>query len=870
MRTRPTRRFSLKLSVLRITIPAALSVLLFAATIFLYILPFIEDRLMDQKRELTRQLAEVALDTLRFYDGQVRSGALPLERGQSLAIQQTRELRYGPEGKDYFWINDLTPAMIMHPYRSGLEGRDISGLMDPNGKRLFEAFVRKAREQGSGYVDYMWQWKDDPSRIVPKVSYVKLFEPWGWIVGTGLYVEDVHTEIARITRGLVVVCSAILGITLFLSAYIIRQGRRIDRERSSAWNALQASEGRFRQINRELESGLSEVFEGLRLISAGDPLVRISETSAVPLISRLKGEVNKTAANISEIVELSHEFAIGLAEHFHVLKLVSEGDLEARVTGSGRVDLLESLKNVTNQMIESVAREVAERRQVEDALRQSEQRFREMARLLPTAICEMGPDFNISYMNDVGLDMLGYSRGDLEKGIDGARIFQGEDLEELMSRAVNSPSSGMTKGLECKLSGKGDVSVVALVHAGRMSGRADSRGIRLSLTDITERKRLEVQLQLSQKMEAVGTLAGGIAHNFNNLLMGIQGYASLMLLSMDANHPHYAKLKGIEKQVRSGSRLTNQLLGYAREGKFEVRPASLNHLVRETSDTLSLTRKDIRIQFDLDPDLSLIRADQGQIEQVLLNLYVNAADAMPEGGVLLLRTRNSSHEEMKGKRYNVAPGNYARLTVTDTGRGMDPRTMERIFEPFFTTKGLSRGTGLGLASVYGIVKAHGGYIDVESAQGEGTRFDLFFPAVVPRKETKSGTDEQIDIPLRGEGETILVVDDEETVLEVASEILRRMDYRVLKARSGKEALSLLRKNPDLIKVVLLDLIMPDMGGGETFDRIREIDPSLKVLLSSGYCLDGQASEILARGCDGFIQKPYLAAELSAKLRALLS
>jgi len=870
MRKRLTRPFSQKFSLLRITVPAVLSVLLFAATIFTYILPFIEDHLMDQKRALSRQLAQVALDTLRFYEARARSGDLSLDRAQAMAIEQTRSFRYGPEGKDYFWINDLTPVMIMHPYRSDLEGRDISGLADPDGKRLFEAFVRTAREKGAGYVDYQWQWKDDPSRIVPKVSYVALFEPWGWVVGTGLYTEDVHTEIARITGGLVVVCSAILAITLFLSAYIIRQGRRIDRERSSAWKALQASEGRFRRINQELESGLSEVFHGLRMIAAGDPSGRISESSDVPLISRLKAEVNKTAANISEIVDLSHEFAIGLAEHFHVLKQVSEGDLQARVAGSGRVELLESLKNVTNQMIESVDREVSERGQVEDALRRSELRFREMARLLPTAIWEMGPDMTISYMNDTGLDMLGYSRADLDKGIDGTRIFQRDDLEELMSRAATSSSTAMSKGLECKLSGKGETSVVALVHAGRMSWEADSRDIRLSVTDITERKRLEVQLQLSQKMEAIGTLAGGIAHNFNNLLMGIQGYVSLMLLGTDSEHPHYAKLKSIEKQVRSGSRLTNQLLGYAREGKFEVRSASLNRLVKETSDTLSLTRKDIRIQFDLHPDLAPIRADQGQIEQVLLNLYVNAADAMPEGGALTLRTRNTTHEKMKGKRYQVAPGAYARLTVRDSGRGMDPHTMDRIFEPFFTTKGLSKGTGLGLASVYGIVKAHGGYIDVDSVRGQGTSFDLFFPAVPACEEAENGTLDSIDIPTRGLGETVLIVDDEETVLEVAAEILRRMNYDVLRARSGKEALTLLRNNPDRIRAVLLDLVMPDMGGGETFDRIREIAPSVKVLLSSGYCLDGQASEILARGCDGFIQKPYQAAALSARLRALLS
>ena len=857
-----------RFSVLRIAIPTVLCVLLFAMTVFTYVLPFFENRLIDQKRGLSRQLAQVVLETIRSHELRARQGEISLEEAQRSAVELIRTFRYGPEGKDYFWINDLGPTMIMHPYRKDLEGKDISNVRDPSGKRLFVEFVREVERHGSGYVDYMWQWKDDPSRIVPKISYVHLFEPWGWIVGTGIYVEDVRSEISRMTRGMVVVCSGIVVLTLLLSLYIIRQGNRIEKEKDRAWEALQESEVRYRHINQELESGLSEVFEGLRLISAGDPSVRISESSEIALISRLKSKVNQTAANISEIVDLSHEFAIGLAEHFHVLKTVSDGDLNARVTGTSRVELLESLKTVTNQMIESVSREVGERRQAEEALRLSEHRFREMAKLLPTAICEMGPDRKITYMNDMGLDMLGYSQTELEAGINGEIIFQKEDLEALLKSIDNPASPSVVQGIECRLMKKSGTNILALAHASRMPLDAGNTGIRLSLTDITGRKRLEAQLQQSQKMEAIGTLAGGIAHNFNNLLMGIQGYVSLMLLGMDSTHPHHAKLKSIEKQIRSGSRLTNQLLGYAREGKFEVKPVNLNRVLKETSDTLAMTRRDLRIHLELDHDLLLIRADQGQIEQVLLNLYVNAADAMPGGGDLYLHTQNTTHRDITGKRYEVKPGDYVFLTVRDTGRGMDRHTLDRIFEPFFTTKGLSKGTGLGLASVYGIVKAHGGYIDVDSEEGAGTSFEIYLPSADAEESPEDATEHSESL-LRGSGETVLIVDDEETVLEVGAEILRSLGYTVFTARSGEEAVSLLQEHKDRIQVVLLDMIMPDMGGGETFDRLKEIKPSIKVLLSSGYSLDGQASVILARGCDGFIQKPYYPSELASKLRALL-
>ena len=213
-------------------------------------------------------------------------------------------------------------------------------------------------------------------------------------------------------------------------------------------------------------------------------------------------------------------------------------------------------------------------------------------------------------------------------------------------------------------------------------------------------------------MEALGTLAGGIAHNFNNLLMIIQGNTSLMLLETDPDHPHYDQLTSIEHAVQSGSKMTKQLLGYARGGRYEVKPLSINHLIEETSATFSMTKRDIIIHHELAKDLSGVYADQAQIEQVLLNIYVNAAEAMPHGGELFITTKTVAHTEVTGKPYTVKPGTYILLTIRDIGIGMDTATQAKVFDPFFTTKEFSRGTGLGLASVYGIIKAHGGYIDV--------------------------------------------------------------------------------------------------------------------------------------------------------------
>ena len=386
-----------------------------------------------------------------------------------------------------------------------------------------------------------------------------------------------------------------------------------------------------------------------------------------------------------------------------------------------------------------------------------------------------------------------------------------------------------------------------------------------SLKDITQSKRLEAQLQQAQKMEAIGTLAGGIAHDFNNLLTGIQGNVSLMLLDKDDTHPDYERLRNIEKQVQGGARLTSHLLGYARKGRYEVKPLSLNELVEETSHTFGRTQKAITIHQELAEDLFAIEADPGQIEQVLWNVYVNAADAMPRGGNLFLKTTNATHKDMKGKLYKPKPGNYVLLTVTDTGMGMGKKTMERVFDPFFTTKEMGRGTGLGLASAYGIIKAHGGYIDVDSMKEQGATFSIYLPASERKAHKAVKTAERF---IRGT-ETVLLVDDEDVVLKVGQELLEAMGYQVLTAKDGKEAVKVFRKNRDKIDIVILDVVMPNMGGGEAYDRMKEIDSDIKVVLSSGFSIDGEASEILERGCDAFIQKPFNMGGLSGRIREVL-
>jgi two-component system cell cycle sensor histidine kinase/response regulator CckA len=383
--------------------------------------------------------------------------------------------------------------------------------------------------------------------------------------------------------------------------------------------------------------------------------------------------------------------------------------------------------------------------------------------------------------------------------------------------------------------------------------------------DVSHEVRLETQLRQAQKMEAIGTLAGGIAHDFNNLLMGIQGNISLSLLDVDTESPLTKNLKKIEQYVQNGVDLTKQLLGFARGGKYEISLLDLNDLLREQNLMFSRTNKDIVFENEANPDLWSVEADRGQIEQVLMNLYLNAIQAMPGGGTVTTRTENVIIDQDQYSPYFVRAGRYIRITIDDTGVGIDEKIQQRIFDPFFTTKEMGRGTGLGLASVYGIVKNHEGFINVYSKKGQGARFEINLPA---SGKVVSSKEKAIEEFVKGK-ETVLLVDDEDMIIDVAQRMLNKLGYKVFTARDGREAVDVFRKHKDEIDVIVLDMIMPKMSGGEAFDRIKEIKPEIKVLLSSGYSINGQASEILNRGCNGFIQKPFNLQNLSKNLRAIL-
>jgi CheY-like chemotaxis protein len=339
-----------------------------------------------------------------------------------------------------------------------------------------------------------------------------------------------------------------------------------------------------------------------------------------------------------------------------------------------------------------------------------------------------------------------------------------------------------------------------------------------------------------------------------------------MLLHTESHHPHFGHIAGIEDMVHRGADLTRQLLGFARGGKYEVKPTDVNELIEKSCEMFSRTKKEIQIHKKYEQAIWPVEVDQAQIEQVLLNLYVNAWQAMLHGGDLFIKTSNVVLDEKYTMPFGVKAGTYVKISVTDTGIGMDKATQQRIFDPFFTTKEMARGTGLGLSSAYGIIKNHGGIINVYSEKGKGSTFNIYLAAST--NEVTSKEERFAEEMVKGT-ETILLVDDEKEILDVGEEMLEAMGYSVLVARSGKEAVEVYKNRKDEIDLVILDMIMPGIGGSETYDRIKQENPKVKALLSSGYSIDGQASEILEKGCDGFVQKPFTMIKLSGKIREVL-
>jgi PAS domain S-box-containing protein len=500
-------------------------------------------------------------------------------------------------------------------------------------------------------------------------------------------------------------------------------------------------------------------------------------------------------------------------------------------------------------------------------LEDSERKYREIVENVNEGIWILDRNGTIQFSNCHLEEMLGY-----ENLVDHSVYSLVDDEgKKILLRVLMENMKGRTAKEEIVLQRKSGDPVSVLISSVPIMSDDQYSGCLAMLTDLTEKKRIENRLLQAQKLESIGTMAGGIAHDFNNILTGILGYINLLKLKTggESDIGRYADI--IERSSLRAADLVTKLLAFSRDSRPERSLASaVNEIVQETLELMkSSLPENIETEFSLQEDLPLIKCDPTQVQQAILNICLNALDAMPDGGCLLVATSEVGYKEVRARcpDFIAYPGRYVCISISDTGIGIEPEVMDRIFDPFFTTKEVGKGSGLGLAMAYGIVKNSEGFIHVKSENGQGTTFELFFPVTESVPELAK---EPIKNQALAGSETILVVDDEEITRDLTLEILSVYGYKVLLAQDGLEAIHVYKAFEHTIDLVLLDMIMPRMGGKEAYEKLKEINPDIKVLFCSGHGSDHQVCEELRESDLPYLSKPFTIDELVRKVRQVLN
>ncbi|MBN2223181.1 MAG: PAS domain S-box protein [Deltaproteobacteria bacterium] len=520
----------------------------------------------------------------------------------------------------------------------------------------------------------------------------------------------------------------------------------------------------------------------------------------------------------------------------------------------------------TKQTVAAIL-DITDRKRSENALRESEEKLRNLFDTSKDVIFLSTITGWFYEINRAGEDLFGYTREELLM-LDTQDVYKHVTDRQILHEAIER--LGFVKDWDVTFKRKDgtliDCMVTATLRKDREGNIIGYQGI---IKDISERKRLEEQLISAKKMEAIGTLAGGMAHNFNNILVGIMGYSELLLRKKEPGNPDYKALSIIHEGTVSASKLTKELLSMARGGDYNLVRVNLNDLIERFLPLVTgVMDKQIQLKTYLSDDLPSVKGDMSQIQQCLLNLCINARDAMPGGGNLVIETYHQYlGEDFVRAHLGSRAGDYAVISVADTGEGITEENKPHIFEPFFSTKDHKRGTGLGLSTVWGTMKSHNGLITVYSEPNEGTTFKLYFPAVSGKPYQPSLVE---DGQAAGDSGTILLIDDEPIVRETWSDALTERGFRVIVAEDGVQGLDVFRNEKDSIDLVILDFIMPRMGGGEAYRKLKELKPDVKVLISSGYGINGEVADSIGQGAAGFIQKPCQISGLIEKVDELIN
>ncbi len=865
----------------RILFPAFLTVFLFVVSEFLVYLPAYRSSIMDQKRQGVQSLVETAIGVLEHFHSLEKTNVLSKEEAQKSAAKVLKSLRYGKEEKDYFWINDTTPRMIMHPYRQEMDGEDLSKYQDLNGNRLFVDSVRVTQGEKGGFIDYSWQWKDDSSRVVPKVSYVKRFEPWQWIVGSGIYVEDVQKEVDRITKTILAISTIILILIASLSLLLIFLGIDAEQKKDQAEVARLKMEEKFRRI----------------VENASDIIFTLNEDGRFEFISKTWSEI--LGHSLEQVIgkpykDFIHEEDLPLcAKSFE--KVVIGGEKQhskefrfISVDKAVRWFVCSAsplAKDGGERHFLGIARDVTSTRETEVALRESERKYRLLADnatdiiwttdlhggytfISPAIESALGfrfqtgltctdlltPESNALFMKTVEEKLAEDSRTPIEQRRNEPMVLE---LEAIKSDGSHCWFEVTSRLLRNELNGE----PIGLIGV--------SRDIFERRQIMAEREKLQVQVARSQKMDALGTLAGGIAHDFNNILAIILGNIEMARTDLPSDSEVHEELEQVYLASMRAKDLVGQILAFSRWSELKKQPVSMQLILREALKMLRASLPStISMERRIPKETIQVLADPTQIHQVLINLCTNAAHAMKEkGGTLTVALKEVALEQEHVKDCgNIVPGPYALVEISDTGVGISSDIQDRIFDPYFTTKQKGEGTGLGLSVVHGILKSYGGFIKLQSEVGKGTTFSIYFPETSKSEVSINVQDESIE---KG-SERIIFVDDEVGLVNMADRMLRRLGYDVYSFSDSVVALDYFMMNPENIDLVITDQTMPNLKGDELIRRIRKKNPKIPVIMCSGYTENLGSDELKELHINGILKKPITIHELSNAIRTVLN
>ena len=846
--------------ILNTVLPAILTVILFVLVNFIIIRPTLNNTILSHKKETLARLTDSTWNVMMHYHHMEQEGKLSKDEAQKRAIEHINYMRYDKDNQGYFYIFDSKYICKAHPFRPELINKNLSKMHDASGKYFIIEFVKIAKTKGSGYITYLWPSYSDPNRIIEKLSYVRKFEPWDWIIGSGIYIEDVKETVDKLTNNFLIISTIILLIITFLSAVIILHGLGTEKKRWKAEQGLKERENQFRQIVEKCPFPVFITSITGKYIYANPKLTEV---------------FGYTKEDIPSIEDFFHN-SFPEKEYFNYAKSCWETDIKTLQTDPDQIlsrTLNATTKNknirtvifrllmINTKTIYLFAEDITDRKIAEDKLIEERQQLISIfdSINLPIYVCDK-ETFRLIYVNESFKNYWGDKVGDICHEVLENQNIPCDHCVILNKHGYDNRNFGQFVEFQNKRTGR-------FFHVMSTSFTwSDGKEVLCNLAiDITENKKLEEELLKVKKLESIGTLAGGIAHDFNNLLTSILGNLSIAILHTKANKKVNNALVQAEKATTIATSLSHQLLTFSKGGSPVKTTIRINDLIKHCAK-FAVKGSNINYNFQLDENLHPVEIDSGQIQQVVNNLLRNAIEAMPDGGNIKIVSSNQ-YIAKENKSLPLETGHYIKIEIHDEGTGINTDICDNIFDPFFTTK--KNSSGLGLTTSYAIIKKHNGHINFKSIPTQGTVLTLYLPAS-PDKEIKE--EQQTVVPAKGKG-SILVIDDDLMILNVCKDLLKDLGYTPVTAKNTKEAIdfytqSITDNNP--FDAVIIDLVIPgEKGGKDIIKSLLKINPNIKAIASSGYSNDPILSSFEKYGFKAILSKPYNIQQLSAVLQKII-